>query len=222
VSQTDLISSLLPFEQVLPDITVKFAVKSMSHQNQQQSRVLQFYFEVEAAKQGRDLSDLVVPVFNFPDQHLRRNELWKHTCFELFLSTPHSPGYWEVNLSPSGDWNFYSFNSYRQNMSVESAIQQAPVMSVTRDTHKLVLVAQLNLDSLENISRSGTADATDSIDLTSCDSTFNESPSNKSSELVIGATAVLEYANGVCEYWALKHCGPKPDFHLRESFCLTI
>jgi len=48
----------------------------------------------------------------------RRDELWRATCFELFLSAGEGTGYCEVNCSPSGDWNAYSFSDYRQGMTV--------------------------------------------------------------------------------------------------------
>ena len=37
----------------------------------------------------------------------RRDELWQSTCLELFIAKPNEPRYWEINLSPSGDWNVY-------------------------------------------------------------------------------------------------------------------
>ena len=38
---------------------------------------------------------------------------------ELFLSSPDDPSYLEINLSPSGAWNSYSFSSYREGMKTE-------------------------------------------------------------------------------------------------------
>ena len=35
----------------------------------------------------------------------RMDNLWKHTCFETFLTTPGTRGYLEINESPDGDWN---------------------------------------------------------------------------------------------------------------------
>ena len=46
----------------------------------------------------------------------RKDELWKSTCLELFLSSPDDRSYLEINLSPCGAWNSYSFSSYRQGM----------------------------------------------------------------------------------------------------------
>ena len=44
----------------------------------------------------------------------RSDELWKHTCFEVFVRTP--DGYVEYNLSPSSRWATYRFDGYREGM----------------------------------------------------------------------------------------------------------
>ena len=59
---------------------------------------------------------LVWPEFNALE---RKDELWKSTCLELFLSSPNDPSYLEINLSPCGAWNSYSFSSYREGMKRE-------------------------------------------------------------------------------------------------------
>ncbi len=45
----------------------------------------------------------------------RADELWRHTCFEVFAPT--AEGYREFNLSPSGAWASYSFDGYRSGMA---------------------------------------------------------------------------------------------------------
>jgi len=40
--------------------------------------------------------------------------------------------------------------------------------------------------------------------------------------LQVGLTAVLEAADGSKTYWALAHAAAHPDFHLRQSFTLTL
>lgn len=58
----------------------------------------------------------------WPPRHIiesRADELWKTTCLEAFLSddaSPESP-YLEINCSPNGDWNAYSFQKYRAGMN---------------------------------------------------------------------------------------------------------
>ena len=40
--------------------------------------------------------------------------------------------------------------------------------------------------------------------------------------LQIGITAIIQTLDGVETYWALAHPGPQADFHLRESFILSL
>lgn len=45
----------------------------------------------------------------------RADELWRTTCFELFLGVPDESGYWEFNFSPTNEkWNVYAFDDYRR------------------------------------------------------------------------------------------------------------
>jgi hypothetical protein len=44
---------------------------------------------------------------------IRKDELWKETCFEFFLGQFDSSKYYEYNFSPSGDWSCYQFLEYR-------------------------------------------------------------------------------------------------------------
>lgn len=46
----------------------------------------------------------------------RADELWRHTCFELFLRGTRTSDYDEFNFSPSGQWAAYRFDRYRQGM----------------------------------------------------------------------------------------------------------
>lgn len=56
---------------------------------------------------------LVVPAFAGKG---RADELWKTTCFELFLKPISGEAYCELNLSPSERWNAYDFDGYRAGM----------------------------------------------------------------------------------------------------------
>jgi hypothetical protein len=48
----------------------------------------------------------------------RADDLWRHTCFEVFA--PADDGYREFNLSPSGAWASYRFDGYRSGMTTAS------------------------------------------------------------------------------------------------------
>lgn len=47
----------------------------------------------------------------------RSDDLWRTTCFELFLKPLGGDGYCEFNLSPSERWNAYDLDEYRGGMS---------------------------------------------------------------------------------------------------------
>ena len=123
----------------------------------------------------------------------RRDNLWQETCFEFFLSPQPSQAYWEFNLSPSGNWNVYHLDSYRQGLRAELAFADLPFF-VKHSAHQFSLNIQIDLSPLVPIKQA--------IDL--------------------GITTVIKTKRGEITYWALKHCGAKPDFHLRESFVATF
>ena len=57
---------------------------------------------------------LVVPEFAGRG---RADELWRTTCFELFLRPYGGEAYCELNLAPSERWNAYDFSSERDGMT---------------------------------------------------------------------------------------------------------
>jgi hypothetical protein len=59
-----------------------------------------------------DISRLVVPRAAEPE---RADELWRTTCFELFVAEDGN-SYREYNFSPSGQWAAYAFDDYRTGM----------------------------------------------------------------------------------------------------------
>ena len=56
---------------------------------------------------------LVVPPFAGKG---RTDDLWRTTCFELYLKPHGGEAYCELNLSPSERWNAYDFDGYRGGM----------------------------------------------------------------------------------------------------------
>jgi hypothetical protein len=138
-----------------------------------------------------NLKALSIPAADPPPQ--RRHELWKGTCFECFIQPDGSTAYWELNLSPTGHWNLYRFEKYRQGMREEPALVEMKI-EVKSDSKRLDLRAELDLNALG----------------------VGPVPSR------IGLSAVLAPLSGALEYWALAHPGAKPDFHLPESFLLEL
>ncbi len=123
----------------------------------------------------------------------RKNSLWEETCFEFFIGTGNPGKYWEFNLSPCGHWNVYLFTSYRQGMQEEPAFTSLP-FSVRFSPDVLRLSLKLELKKII--------------------------PSDQTIEIAV--SAVIKDRRGKITYWALKHPGPHPDFHRRESFVVKL
>ncbi len=134
------------------------------------------------------MNSILIPPF---DQSIaiRKDNLWQHTCFEVFIGTKDGEAYKEFNLSPSGAWNVYSFKGYREGMITDPAFTFLPFdVRVTSE---------------------GGLDLTVEID--------HELVPIKADTL-IGLSAVLELRSGIKSFWAIKHPKPTPDFHAKEGW----
>ena len=161
--------------------------------------ILELSYNLRPAQPDADLHGLslpshapaTVPPASVPIQGERRDGLWKHSCFEAFIGLPGSEQYWELNVSPLGHWNLYSFESYRQAGSgfVEALPPSVTVRHTQRDCRCDVV---LDLGSWW--------------------------PSEGMPDL--GLTMVVEEINGRLSYWALSHPGDTADFHDRRSFLI--
>ena len=79
-----------------------------------------------------------------PASPARCDELWRHTCFELFARES-GPAYMEFNFAPSTEWAAYAFDDYRAGMRpLEIA---PPALHVTRSETALTLEATIQLPS---------------------------------------------------------------------------
>lgn len=139
-----------------------------------------------------DLDAILLPPAS--DTPRRRDELWQSTCFEFFLAHKDQPGYWEFNLSPSGDWNVYWMDTYRRiGFREEAAISLLPFV-FKRSPEGYSLDVSVDLKTILE-------------------------PGN---ELQMAITAILQTRDGNETFWALTHPAPYPDFHLREGFVLQL
>lgn len=77
----------------------------------------------------------------------RQDNLWQHTCFEIFLKQKNTDSYYEYNFSPSGAWNAYRFESERRGMK-ELATQEKPIIENFLDSTKKYKVS-LNIKNLD-------------------------------------------------------------------------
>lgn len=137
---------------------------------------------------------LALPGLSSPQ---RADELWRTTCFELFVRSPGSAEYHEYNFSPSTHWAAYRFDAYRSGMA-PLALSRA--VMIDRDPP----IAREAPDLLYAL------DATVDLDL------------NPSTVHAVNLTAVIEEKDGTKSYWALKHPEGAPDFHDATCFVLEL
>lgn len=76
----------------------------------------------------------------------RGDDLWKTTCFELFLDRG-GGAYREFNFSPSGRWAAYDFSSYRERIG-NAEMSEQPVVTVERGDEITVGTVRLPLEGL--------------------------------------------------------------------------
>lgn len=125
----------------------------------------------------------------------RRDELWRHTCFEAFVRAGDDTGYYEFNLTTPGDWAAYRFTDYRAGMQVASEVgPPGPGPEIAEPAP--IFAATLELDRLADLR----------LDL----------------DWQIGLSAVIEERNGRLSYWALAHPPGPPDFHHPDCFVLEL
>ena len=75
----------------------------------------------------------------------RADNLWQHTCFELFVGGGGEP-YYEFNFSPSAEWAAYAFTRYREGMrNLEIA---APLIKVQLNESRFELNVALDAAAL--------------------------------------------------------------------------
>lgn len=123
----------------------------------------------------------------------RKHELWQDTCLEFFLGIENSDRYWEFNLSPSGHWNVYRFDGYRQGMQEEIAFAMLP-FKVELAADSLELIVEIDLDKIVT----------------------------QECAIAFAITAVIKDKNDEVTYWALTHTGTEADFHRRDSFIIKL
>lgn len=174
--------SLIPFAGDSPDIEIKGLVIRGNN-------ILTARYELTG-----NLQDIDIPARS--DKPSRVKGLWENTCFELFVAARGSGRYWEINVSPSGNWNVFRFEHYEEVRRI-SDLREEPLVASLPSTAReqpgsLSLEFEFNLDGLIR----------------------------EDQDLEIGVSAVVN--SGGRSFWALAHCGPRPDFHRRDSFILTF
>jgi hypothetical protein len=125
----------------------------------------------------------------------RRDELWHHTCLELFARAGDSPRYLEFNFSPDGAWAAYQFDDYRSGQRNLSA-SRCTIGLHHEAERDLVVRVSIEVPALGK--KSGIA------------------------RWQLGLAAVIESSTGQRSYWALSHPREQPDFHDVAGFCCVL
>lgn len=145
------------------------------------------------------VNSIIWPVTKPDTLATRRDELWQHTCFEVFVrprsrpDTQQQQNYWEFNFSPTADWNSYRFAAYRSQMEIEEGIQTISSSLTRPDQQRTRLSIEVPL--------------TDAL---------------QSTDWSVGICAVIEDKSHALHYYALTHCAKQPDFHSSDSYILTL
>ena len=126
-----------------------------------------------------------------PIVRARKSELWNDTCFEAFLPVGNSSSYFEFNGSLAGNWDLYAFDGYRSGMKkvVVGKAFEPGMISRGFSGSTFVISWCLPLSFIPDPALLGK----------------------------IGLTVVLK-SGEKASFWALKHDGVRPDFHLGTSF----
>lgn len=93
--------------------------------------------EAEFRLDGR-VSGVILPPSAMSE---RTDNLWQTTCFEIFWQPLGDTAYREFNLSPSGRWAAYDFDSFREGM--RDAPVDAIAVACSHDDEGLVLRASI-------------------------------------------------------------------------------
>jgi hypothetical protein len=79
-----------------------------------------------------------------PGPSVRTDNLWRTTCFEVFWQPLGQTAYREFNLSPSGRWAAYDFDSFREGM--RDAPVDAMALACSHSDDELILKATIAAD----------------------------------------------------------------------------
>ena len=162
------------------------AVKALSADVRRTASGLALRYELTG-----DTAALVIPELSNPS---RADELWKHTCFEVFVRKADGRGYLEFNLSPTGEWAAYGFDGYRAGMADIVSVKSVPIGTRLSD-QAFALKAEIDLSGVKELPEG---------------------------DWTVAVTSVVEAMDGSKSYWALAHPEGKPDFHAADGFVLNL
>lgn len=130
--------------------------------------------------------------YSFPKKEKlkRANELWRATCFELFLANSKTKIYYEINISPTLHWNIYRLETYRAEPK-ELIVSSEAIIKIREDEQSYEINFELECKEL---------------DLAEFDQ-YN-------------LAVILLNNQNEREFWTIRPMGKSPDFHDRDGFSL--
>lgn len=160
-------------------------------------------FTFEAAAYHASAEELLIEftlkgplhLIRFPDPSLvenRRDELWKHTCLEAFFCTDLNPSSPYFELNCSPNGDWNAYAFSSYRHGMRPS-ESLRVKLVHREGSEQDVVFRLRITGPE-----------------------------VSQARHLGVTAVVEFMDGSKSYFALKHAGPQADFHLKDSFTISL
>jgi len=123
----------------------------------------------------------------------RAHELWKHTCFEVFIRTG-GETYCEFNFAPTGRWAAYRFKTRRSGRTDIAEVQAAGI-GTRQFGDRYDLRASLDLSGMKDL------------------------PAGPWS---LAITTIIEEVSGNKSYWSVTHATGQPDFHQLDGFVLEL
>ena len=114
---------------------------------------------------------------------VRTDDLWKTTCFEIFWQPIGGTNYREFNLSPSGRWAAYDFDTFREGM------RDAPVDAISLSTAM------------------GASNGSGELELKASIASALPAPAQ------VALNAIVEHEDGELQFWALAFAPGKAEFH---------
>lgn len=171
--------TLAPFTST--EATKRFNVEA--NLSKQSEKLLRVEFNIEGP------TDLIRWPMLSDRSPQRKDELWKTTCLEVFISCgkENFGTYHEFNCATNGDWNAYDFSSYRQGMTASPNLSVAVKQIQSTRMHRTFAI---EIDGI---------------------STHEIKAYN--------LTMVMEFTNQEKSYWAAQHPLANADFHNKEVWC---
>jgi len=203
---------LQPFEAPPRPITLEAEWKL--HQTNNQTH-LSLIYRLRGA-----LNEIHLPVEPLLSSQSRAHELWKDTCFEWFLKTNSKTQYWEFNIAPTGQWNFYELSDYRSNL------QESPLISACQLRSEVHSIPTSKNHSDNSVHEASQLDEKGfgvySLYFNASLHSFFNQPTEIQCQWSMALTAVIRWKSGQTSYYSLQHPKDKPDFHHPAGFQVSL